>query len=657
MKFSRKNRIPMHIFRQSLVMSLISLFLLSSAQGATQQSANSVALRNEKILQMHYQAAMKYQVAHELDQAAQQYRIFLADALGELAIAEAHGYEYGKAAPNFDAALRLAPNSPALLVEYSEAALHAGRLGKAVELSQQVIRSYPRNTNAQARAYSLLGRAQLKMGKNAEARQALEKALALKPSFENGYNVAVACLDLEDQQCAEKVFNQMQSEYGNKAILHMFFGQAYMDSDFQSKAVGEFKEAIALDSNLPGAHYSLAAAYLVSGQHVADAEAQLKQEIALFPHEAMAHAALGHLEAGQHDYAGAEKELLLAATIDPEDPDTFLYLGQLYAAMHKDERAIAALRQSIALTTDVTRNHDQVQKAHYLLGRLLLKAGDKSGAQHQLEISQQMMNQNLSRAREQLANYYDQGGSGAGNSNAPVVNTSAMETKASEEAAQAAASFAKRVGPYIANSYNNLGAIAGIQGDVQSAYDYFSHAKQWDPQMPGLNENLGRAAYSSFHFAEAVEPLTASVSADPQNVTMRAALGVSLYMTKDCVKALDVLAPMMKSGNVTDEVSYIYADCEVKTGHLKEGIARLSALAAKLPQEESLRRALGEAYAASGDMPRALDELKTAEKLDGKDGEVHRALADVYRKMGRDADAAREMQEYKALEGKPAGGK
>jgi Flp pilus assembly protein TadD len=232
-----------------------------------------------------------------------------------------------------------------------------------------------------------------------------------------------------------------------------------------------------------------------------------------------------------------------------------------------------------------------------------------------------------------------------------------METKATAEAAQAAAGFAKRVGPFIANSYNNLGAIAGMQGDVQSAYDYFSHAKQWDPQMPGLNENLGRAAFSSFHFAEAVEPLTAYVSAHPKDVAMRSALGVSLYMTKDYAKARGALAPVIQGGKVTDEISFIYADCLVKTGQLQEGIARLKAMTAKLPQEESLRRALGEAYLANGDTAQAAEELQAAEKLDAKDAEVHLDLASVYKKMGQQADAARETQEYESLAGKPNGGK
>ena len=658
MKFSRKNPRYKFLFRRAwCAAGIVFVFAAPAARAATPQSANQVEIQNEKILQYHYATAQKYQAAHQWEAAKQQYRIFLADALGELAIAQAHGNEYETAAANFDAALQLAPNSPALLVEYSELALHSGRLARAEKLANEIIQRYPKNTNAAARAYSVLGRTLLKEHKSADARKALEKAVALNSDFQNGYNLAVACLDLEDAKCAEKVFSQLEAGYGDKAILHMLFGQAYMDSDFQAKAVGEFQQAVAEDPKMPGAHYSLAAAYLVSGQNVPAAEAQLRQEIAMFPKEAMAHAALGHLEAGQQNYAAAEKELLTAAALDPKDADTFFYLGQLYATMHETAKAEAALRKSIALTTDITHNHDQVQKAHYLLGRLLLQSGDRAAAQKQLAISQSMMNQNLSRAREQLANYYDQGSGGAGNTKAPVVKTAVMETKASEEAAQAAAGFATRMRPVIANSYNSLGAIAGMQGDVESAYEYFSQAKRWDPVMPGLDENLGRAAFSSYHFGAAIAPLTDYVSLHPNDETMRAALGVSLYMTNDYARAKAALQPVMQSGKVTDEVAYIYAECQLKTGQTAEGIAGLKALAAKLPQEENPRLALGEAYAAEGDTSHAIEELRVAEKLNEKDPQVHLDLAKAYEKAGQQQAAARETQQYQSLAGKSSGGK
>ena len=41
-----------------------------------------------------------------------------------------------------------------------------------------------------------LGRTLLKLNRNQEARKELEAAVALDPTFPNGYDLAVACLDL-----------------------------------------------------------------------------------------------------------------------------------------------------------------------------------------------------------------------------------------------------------------------------------------------------------------------------------------------------------------------------------------------------------------------------------------------------------------------------
>ncbi len=68
--------------------------------------------RATSVLQRRYDAAQKYQAAHDLDHAAQQYRIFIADALGELALGRAHAGEYDKAANDFDTALNLVPDFP-----------------------------------------------------------------------------------------------------------------------------------------------------------------------------------------------------------------------------------------------------------------------------------------------------------------------------------------------------------------------------------------------------------------------------------------------------------------------------------------------------------------------------------------------------------------
>ena len=61
-----------------------------------------------------------------------------------------------------------------------------------------------------AQAHQVLGRALLKLNQDQEARKELEAAVALDPTFPNGYDLAVACLDLDDEKCAVQIFDEME---------------------------------------------------------------------------------------------------------------------------------------------------------------------------------------------------------------------------------------------------------------------------------------------------------------------------------------------------------------------------------------------------------------------------------------------------------------
>lgn len=578
-------------------------------------SAPNGASTNGSVLQQHYLAAQQAQAAHDPDTAGHQYRIFLADALDELGIAWAQAGDYHKAANDFDEALHLAPNSPAMEIEYGQAAFQAGDLEHAKLLANDVLDKYSSNGRAAARAHLLLGRILLRQNHSAEAKTQLEQAVALDSNFINGYELAVACLNLEDQKCASQLFSEMAQSFGDKAILHLYFGQAYLNSDFQSQAVAEFKQALALDDKLPGAHYSLAAAYLATGQNTADAEPEIRKEIAVSPSSGTAYAALGHLEAGQHHDAQAEADLKKAIALDPSGADAYFYLGQLFADLHRNAEAESALRNCIRLTTDDSQNHQQLQKAHYLLGRLLLQSGDSAAGQKELQISESLMKQNLSRDREKLADFYAQD-SGMGQSTAlPSTQTAEQASRENQQALKDAAAFEKQIGPPIADSYNNLGAIAGSQSQFAPALIYFQRAAEWNPSMPGLDENWGRAAFASGQFDQAIVPLSRYLKAHPSDLGMRSALAISQFGLGDYSAAAATLRPVADDPSLSSEAQFVYAQSLIHAGDLTGGLARLTALEKKLPDN----------------------------------GDLHRALAEAYQKASRPQDAAREMAQYKSL--------
>ncbi len=489
------------------------------------------AHQDDSVLQRRYDAAQKFQAANDLDHAAQQYRIFIADALGEFALGHARAGQYDKAANDFDTALALVPDFPAMKIEYANVAFDAGNLDHAKLLASGVIATYPNQPKFAADAHAILGRILLKTNDDAKAREQFEAAVELDPTFQNGYELAVADLDLGDGKAATKIFSEMLASFGDTAAIHLYFGQAYGRSDFQDDAVAEFKKSIAKDDKLPGVHYSLAAAYLsTSGNSkLPEAEAELRKEIALSPNYAPAYAALGHLLAQQHDAATqqeAEQDLQHAAALDPHSPDAFLYLGQFYADEHKLPEAEAALRQSIALTTDVSRNAFQVQKAHYLLGRLLMQTGDAEAGKQEIATSQALLQQNLHRAQNQLSDYMQtKKDAQTASSLAPEMPMTVNDHPVDPAAAQQVEQLEKQLAPAIADSYNNLGAIAGSKSDYVSALQSFEHAAEWNPSLPGLDLNWGRAAFSAGAFAQAIAPLNHYLQANPTDTAARAALG------------------------------------------------------------------------------------------------------------------------------------
>ncbi|WP_158750781.1 tetratricopeptide repeat protein [Acidobacterium sp. S8] len=599
--------------KSSAKYAMLLLALCSVAISVAQNGANSV-------LQQHYDAAQKFQSSGDLVQAARQYRIFIADALDELGIERARLGEYEKAAPLFDEALRLAPNSPALEIEYARAAFAHGDFSRAATLAQLVIHDYPANTNATAKAHLILGRVLSKSNKGNEARQEFESAVALEPDFESGYALAIACLNMQDKPCAAKVFSEMQTAFGDTALIHRQFGLAYGNSDFQQDAINELQKSIALDGHLPGTHYALAAVYLSSseGAKIAEAEEELHKELAVSPNDSLTYAALGHLEQGQHKYAEAERDLKRAIELNGENPDAYFYLGQLLFDTGRPAEAETALRHSIATTRDVSHNRYQVQKAHYLLGRILMQSGHADEAHKEMEASAALTKQSLTLDRDRLADYLADASanrSGDADSIGEKKSTPGTQNAAVSESSQQIDAFEKRLSPALADSYNNLGAIAASGKDFTSALTYFHRAAEWKPSLEGLDVNWGRAALSAGQFQDAVLPLSRALHAAPADTNVRSMLGISQYMVGDYAATLQTLQPMEAQINTIPQLDFIYAAAMVKAGNLNNGVDRLVAL----------------------------------EKADPSIADVHRELAAAYEKAARPADAAREKQQYEAL--------
>ncbi len=585
-------------------------------------------------LRLHYDRAEDLQRAGKLSDAASEYRAFLADALGELAMGYGLARDYPHAAPLFDEALTLQPNAPTLLLDYARTALTLGDLPHAKTLATQFIRNNSGDRSQLALAHQVLGRTLLKMNQDQEARKELETAVDLDPTFPNGYDLAVACLDLGDEKCAVQLFGEMEKSFGDTPEIHMAFGRAYADSDFQPRAVTEFDGAIQENPSLPGAHYLLAAVLLATGTddaHVGAAQDNLTKEIAISPRDAMSYTALGKIATTRNNYAEAETWLKKAAALDPDNPDTWLYLGQMYFDSHRTAESEAALRQCIRFTTDVSRNRYQVQKAHFLLGRILMQKGQQDAANAEMKISRDLANKTLSQDRSKLVGLMDS--AGAQDPSAAATDPSSSPHGAAlginSVALRKVDALREQLKPVVADSYNNLGAIAATNADYPGAVAFFERAAEWNPSLEGLDYNWGRAAFAGSLFADAIPPLTRYLQTHRDDAGARSVLGISQFMAGKFQDCIDTLHSVIGKTDLAPQVDYVYADSLVQTGQLAAGADRLTALEKAHPEIPDVHRALGEARDRQGQIQQARDELETAIRLSPRDAAAHYDLGKI----------------------------
>jgi tetratricopeptide (TPR) repeat protein len=558
------------------------IFLLISVPALGGQMQNHGSTGGEPLRQ-YYNSAQELQRAGKLNEAAEQYRAFVADALGQLAIGYALVPDYTQAAPLFDEALSLEPDSQSLLLDYARTALVLGDLDHARTLATEFMQKHQGDRQRLAQAHQVLGRALLKLNRDQEARKELEAAVALDPTFPNGYDLAVACLDLDDEKCAVQIFDEMEKSFGDTPEIHMAFGRAYGDSDFQPRAITEFRRAIEENPRLPGVHYLLAAVLLATGNAespLESAEAELKKELSISPHDSMTYAALGKIEVTRNNYPEAESYLKKAILLGPQSPDGYLYLGQLYFNRNRLAEAETALRECIRLTTDTSRNRYQVQKAHYLLGRILMKKGEQNAAHAEMDIERELANKTLAQDKSKLAGLMDTTG-------AQDVPMSATEARAASSVVAASAAplalhgveaLREQLRLAVADSYNNLGAIAATNNNYAGAVTYFKHAGVWNPSLEGLDYNWGRAAFAGSLYADAVLPLSRYVKTHPDDSGAHSVLGLSQFMTGNYRGCIEALEPVIGKGDLVPQVEYAYAESLIKTGQVSLGTERLRVL-------------------------------------------------------------------------------
>lgn len=326
---------------------------------------------------------------------------------------------------------------------------------------------------------------------------------------------------------------------------------------------------------------------------------------------------LQHLQAGaeadkQRHFDVAIEEYKKVTELAPKLPDGFVNLGQAYMENRDYGAAIAPLKHAVELAPDLAG-------AHQLLGYALLAQGYPAEAIPHLE----KINEQTALGIAQI---------GTGQLPQAVANLQAALAKHPNDAdllyylGRASGLMSKQSidtllaeYPDSARAHQALAENYFVLRQMPQAEKEFREALRLRPDTPELHLELGLVYAGSSQWAKAEEEFRAQTRMQPGNAEAAYRLGSALLQQG---KAAEARTELERSNRL-------------------------------LPDMPETLYSLGKAAALAGDSAaaeKAWTRLLSIEKQSSLAAQTHFALAGLYRKQGKTAEAERETQEFQKLQ-------
>lgn len=264
------------------------------------------------------------------------------------------------------------------------------------------------------RIQTLAGLCEQKTGDVASARTDLSEAFPhlddAKVRLEAGMQLVGMDVDAGDNDKAALILDQLRVENPtNSSVLYMSYrvhtelasvsmlGLSMVASDSAEMhqimahetlrygdptgAIAQYREAIRLNSNLPGVHFELAEVLYssLSPDDQKQAEQEYRTALELNPQDARSASRLGEIDAAHNHNDQALAEYQRAIAIAPIDVNPKLGIASLLIEMNRGQEALPHLEDAVRIEPDN-------DSAHYMLSRYYWKEGRKADAQREMDL-------------------------------------------------------------------------------------------------------------------------------------------------------------------------------------------------------------------------------------------------------------------------------
>ncbi len=447
--------------------------------------------------------------------------------------------KYREAVDQYDQALSIAPEKPAVLYNKASALLKLGEEFAAMEYFQKA-GAYDRIGEVAHKAYSRLGVLYLDRNVYASAEEYLKKAVAVRPqNAMNRYNLGIAYLRQNRTKEALEEFRKAEELGEENAVMLENLGEAYLSLKQYDKSLDMYSRVARVDSRNVRILSRIGELYYEKGD--LDKALQVYSKITsidpLTENARVAFMNMGNILDDAQRYDEAIMMYEKALTISPKDDSAYYNLGLAYVHAGKPEKAVDAWKRGGSLNTrdpkfllaaadlyydrklyDLAEQEYQTvasrfpsdQDAHFKLATIYYKRGDYASA---LKAYNRVIEINDTGETARVAFI-----------NSALLYSKVHKGEGSLEKSESILKKALLMKPGDPEALFSLGVIYERRTDWNRAIEtyYMVIRSANDGKILGDTYNhLGRCYYKQKNYRKALQAFSRGVEEDPMNEELR----------------------------------------------------------------------------------------------------------------------------------------
>ena len=584
------------------------------------------------------------------------------------------------AAADFRKAVEVNPKHTEAQLQLAEL-MATGRDKKSLEEAQKHAQAVLALQPDDPDALSVLGATDLRLGNPESAQSHLEQALRKSPNHLKSWVVlAQVKMARHDVAGAEKALLEASSRLPKTPAPKIYLGQFYLSQSRAPEAEQQFRQALATDPKNGTALMELGAMQVKAG-HSDQADQTYRQAAALPGRQYKAVHAKFLFRSGKRDQAVAEFEKLAAA--DPEDLNLRTNLVETYLMVNRagdaDKVLTAALKKN-GLDQDALIRRSRIYldwgkyteaendlnqmlhfrkdsaEAYYLLAKVSQGRANttkqKQQLQEALNIDPTFLAARIDLARALLASQnakpaltlLDEAPENQMNTGPLILQRNwALLALGDKEAARKGIDRVLAAGK-MPEALLQDGAMKLDQKDYAGARKSIEEALGRTPEDVRALFMLVQSYAALKQTAEAAQILREYALKQPKSPAVQEYLGRVLATSGDRAGARKAFeaAKAARPGSV--DADFDLAQLDAAEGKLDDARKRLSEVAISHPDNKNAHLLLARFEMTSGKNPAAIEQLKKAVELDGKDALSFNALAYLLVESKQPDEAAKYAQ-------------